>query len=265
MTDRLWNKTETYKCTRLVSRKKQHRKIQIVSATMMPVQAILRGFYTTTVVNIITWNKAYAIFPDCTFLKRKTYMLKPLDDWLGSQLSKYSKRGWPTLETQWIEDQRFSNSLQDRAQRRAGDSKTWIIALDTDGVEMPTTPDSVIEYSCFSIVKESTQGSQSNFDERSYYHINAALFSACVIPYKYTYAGYEDFWANHLGSRLDNLTKIELMKLSLDERPDAFRNPRGNITYREHDAEINKPSTWVYYDDQVLQWYKYWEDNCKRQ
>jgi hypothetical protein len=93
---------------------------------MLPVQAILRGFYTTAVVNIITWNKAYAIFPDCTFLERKTYMLKPLDDFFGSQLVKYSNRGWTTLETQWVEDKKPWHSLQDRIQRRVGDSKTWV-------------------------------------------------------------------------------------------------------------------------------------------
>lgn len=34
------------------------------------------GFYTTAVVNIMSWNMAYSMFPDVTFLEpRKTFRL----------------------------------------------------------------------------------------------------------------------------------------------------------------------------------------------
>ncbi|TVY86545.1 hypothetical protein LAWI1_G008802, partial [Lachnellula willkommii] len=149
LTDTLGNQTTTYIRSSRDGIPEKQTKIQIVATRGIPIQAILRGFYTTAVVNIITWNKAYSVFPDCTFLERKTYMLQPLDDWFGAQLVKYSSRGWMTLETQWEEDKKPSHSLQDSTQRRVGDSHTWTIALNTDGVETSLTPDYVIEYACF--------------------------------------------------------------------------------------------------------------------
>lgn len=230
---------------------------------MLPVQAILRGFYTTAVINIITWNKAYAIFPDCTFLERKTYMLKPLDDFFGTQLVKYSGRGWTTLETQWEEDKKPWHSLQPHT-RRVGDSKTWKITLDTTAIRNPQTPDSVIEYSRFGIFKSRSQPGTPIFENREFYTINAAVFEACVLRYQYTYSPADDFWLFHIGSRLDSLTKIEIMKLEPEKRPAAFRPPHGDVTFFQHNGSFNKPPTWVYYDGFIPRWYRYWEEKGRK-
>jgi hypothetical protein len=138
------------------------------------------------------------------------------------------------------------------------------IGLDTNGVSTPVTPDSVIEYACFGINKHRLQHNGPNQEDRDFYSINAAVFSACVLRYEYTYSDADEFWLYHIGSRLDSLTKVEIMKLPPDDRPAAFRPPQGDVIYHLHNHDINKPSTWVYYDDYIPQWYKYWEDHIKK-
>lgn len=49
--------------------------------------------YTTVVVNVISWNKAYALSPRLSFIHRETYMLKPLNDYIGRAVAKYGNRG----------------------------------------------------------------------------------------------------------------------------------------------------------------------------
>lgn len=71
-------------------------KIQIVSTRHAPIAAILGEFYATAVVNIISWNLAYSMFPDIIFLEpRTTYRLKQPSDTFDAHFAKYAKRGWP--------------------------------------------------------------------------------------------------------------------------------------------------------------------------
>lgn len=105
---------------------------------------ILTSFYTTAVVNIISWDCAYSIFPDVTFLKKKTYQLKPLSNYYGFLLTKYHRRGWVCLQVPRNDDGKWTSSLQTYASRRVGDSKCWKMKLDTTDVE-PGPPSSVLE------------------------------------------------------------------------------------------------------------------------
>jgi hypothetical protein len=118
-------------------------KIQIVSTRSTPVQAILHGFYTTAVVNFLSWNKAYSIFPDITFLHpRTTYPLKRIDRSYPPLLAKYEIRGWT-----------MSDPIPE----------TRKIALNTTGVGTPRVPDFVLESSCFQL-----RSSQENYRYLSY-------------------------------------------------------------------------------------------------
>lgn len=190
-------------------------------------------------------------------------MLQPLDDWFGAQLVKYSSRGWMTLETQWEEDKKPTHSLQG-TQRRVGDSHTWTIALNTDGVETSLTPDYVIEYACFSI--ENTELRQipiTNAQRGPWYNICAVDFESCVLNYRYTYAQSTEnsFWIQ-MGARLDNLTKIEILKMPVDKQP-AFFFPAHGMglkfgEYHKNNYEFETTSSWVFYDDQIPKWHETW-------
>lgn len=74
------------------------------------METILNGFYTAEVMNFISWNTVYSIFPNTTFNERKIYSLRPLDDYFGPPVAKHSRRGWATrlttLELVWEEDRK---------------------------------------------------------------------------------------------------------------------------------------------------------------
>ena len=92
-----------------------------------PLYAILNGFYTTLVVNVISWNKAYAIYPKPSFIYHKTYLLTKISDYFGKLLMKYNKRGWKSQDLLWPEDEVSHSSMLD--DRRVGDRHTWSVNL----------------------------------------------------------------------------------------------------------------------------------------
>ncbi|THY05026.1 hypothetical protein D6D03_03334 [Aureobasidium pullulans] len=68
----------------------------------LPLHSILTDCaFSTAHVNIITWNKAYCMFPNVTFIDRRMYFLHNPDEALGQILSKYSAHGWRTSE--WVD------------------------------------------------------------------------------------------------------------------------------------------------------------------
>ena len=69
------------------------KKIQIVTSQTVPLHCIL-GFHSTTVMNFITWNKAYSLYPWTTFALRIGVVTKNTTDPVIRCLEKYSERGW---------------------------------------------------------------------------------------------------------------------------------------------------------------------------
>jgi len=126
-----------------------------MSSASLPIWSILVGFHSTVVVNVISWNKAYSICPDATFLERETFVLQPLIDGSEKAIAKYAERGWRN----WIspEDQRADGKELPRSLapkpsgqfRRLGDTKTWTVKLDIRGVDTPIEPRLLLEHACF--------------------------------------------------------------------------------------------------------------------
>lgn len=67
-----------------------------MSCDESPAITILSGFYTSATMNIISWNKAYSLFPKATF-SYKTYPLHPLDEYHNALHQKYIQQGWQLL------------------------------------------------------------------------------------------------------------------------------------------------------------------------
>ena len=107
-------------------------EVQIISTKGSPLPSIL-DFYTTAVCNIITWNKAYALFPYETFIEHKTLLLKQTDSWTESLLLKYERRGWKVK--MW--DELTELEKWDNLKRSVGDQHTWQMDLDTRSLEQP--------------------------------------------------------------------------------------------------------------------------------
>jgi len=58
-----------------------------------PSIKLLEGYYMTDLVNFITCNGAYSMFPHATFVEKRTYVTNPMDNHFGTMLTKYANRG----------------------------------------------------------------------------------------------------------------------------------------------------------------------------
>jgi hypothetical protein len=170
------------------------------------------------VVNIITWNKAYSIFPDYTFLEHETFMLQSLNDSNWKGLLKYGDRRWKNRTS--AEDERPAGKILPQSLepkpfdhfRRVGDSKTWMVELDIEVVGRPSTPDFVLEHAYFA-----TENATYDIGRRRRriqpspsFYVNALEYTNSVLQYNYTqddsHQRHEDFWHDIKG-KLDQLTK----------------------------------------------------------
>jgi hypothetical protein len=136
---------DTYRFQRV--RGGQKREIQIMAAVHTPMQCILefhcsksinglQGFLLTPVakaciMNFITYEGAYSLYPWTTFEARRNLAL--IDD-SHLDIAKYAERGWRTVSSLlpniatdfFVGVPRFSN-----------DGSTWRVPLNTEGVQPP--------------------------------------------------------------------------------------------------------------------------------
>jgi len=95
-----------------------------------PVQSILDGFYGTVIMNVITWNYAYCLFPHTTFVERGMRILEWTDGPPERMaIAKYEHRGWPVLN--WCPEAEGVEPDEYEKERRVGDSMSWVIPLDS--------------------------------------------------------------------------------------------------------------------------------------
>ena len=233
-------------------------KVQLVVTEEMPILDILQGFYTTAVINVISWNKAYAIFARSTFLDFKTYSLKPLDPFFIESLRKYHRRGWQWEETLRRQDYSSTSSLQPL--RRIGDKHTWIIHLPTQGVKKAYQPDLVLEHSHFGIVcRRSSTGPSGPM---AHHLISAANFGHISLEHRFVTNGRGDF-SSFLAPRLDSPARMGILQAEPEERPDWAQN----ITEMINDIHLYTsrgvkafvpPKHWRTFDNEIPRWYKQW-------
>ncbi|KAF9553217.1 hypothetical protein CPC08DRAFT_822453 [Agrocybe pediades] len=117
-------------------KKNPHRKIQGITCHRAPLQKVLH-FHSTCVMNVITHDRAYAVFPRATFDEHKTMINLPASARRGSHrareelaLEKYKQRGWEIISSispTEFQDPKFMFS---HGTRRLGDSKCWTIPLN---------------------------------------------------------------------------------------------------------------------------------------
>ncbi|KAI1143205.1 hypothetical protein F5Y05DRAFT_420937 [Hypoxylon sp. FL0543] len=228
-------------------------KIQLTVTHCIPLLAILRTYYTTALINFISWNKAYSLFPRATFIYHETMPLKPVNEHYGRLHSKYSKRGW-RMRTQPITYDVFpgrQSPFGRKANRRVGDKDTRIIRLDTTFVERPSRPDFVLEYSGFQ------NAVRKNLASR----ISAELFKSPSLRYQYVYPASGPssiFWAE-ISKFLSRNTYGQLAKMS----PEDLVNAVGGLSPQDacpYALEFKHPEGWDYYDDLVPELYDHMED-----
>ncbi|MCJ1392446.1 hypothetical protein MMC18_005313 [Xylographa bjoerkii] len=227
-------------------------KITLHCSHDIPLQEILETTYTTSLMNIISWNKAYSIFPLPTHIQHKTYLLTNLDDHFGALLSEQSRRGWDVQDVLWQEEESPFHPVQ--FERFIGDELTWIIPFDVDDMEQSKTPDQVLEYSQFGLDKVIHLVQHQEFYN---YRISTIIFEACTMRYRYTHSGFnESFWNDFVSDRMDRLTRLQLYLMEPKHRPlHAFDDPDFGV----HEGSFAKPPDWKYYDDKIPEWYEVWK------
>ncbi|KAK7887474.1 hypothetical protein LTR67_009894 [Exophiala xenobiotica] len=253
-------------------------KIQLIVTKNIPIQAILTNFYTTAVVNIVTWNKAYSLFPKETLLEKKTYMLKPMDDYFETLLRKYARRGWDLEEIVRREDHTPSSSIQ--PVRRLGDRFTWAVRLPMESLEQSKRPDFVLEHSTFALEKPllSWLGRQG-------YFLRADPFEHIALEHRFVVArspqpldGASNYpkWTEFLADRLHQRAEYGLLAIEPDERPEWYtlpQRPRNSEVKRFFiDLLLNnfalirnfkRPPSWRTCDEDVPKWYQQWASGWK--
>ncbi|KAL9583902.1 MAG: hypothetical protein Q9212_002430 [Teloschistes hypoglaucus] len=218
------------------------------------------GAEDTLVMNILTWDKAYALFPNSTFFTRKGVVLKKRDDVLQRFADKYEGRDYRLTEMERYDKRR--NTAEIAEIRRPGDRLTWSIPFDTAGIGPPKTPTFVLEHSAFGFERRASPPR-----ECCTYAIIASPFESCVLRYQFTRPRHVDsndaatFFAK-MQAKLDDLTVQELGRLPVDLRPPSdtlMRQERADLgRFREElfDNDIPRLSC---HDDQIPQWYADWE------
>ena len=94
----------------------------------------------TAALNIITWNKAYSIFPRETFIDYEMLLLVWPDDWIKSLLTRYEERGWRLKILGEEEAEATTYDL-----RSIADDHTWKMAFDTTDIRQAPLPDHTFE------------------------------------------------------------------------------------------------------------------------
>ncbi|PPR07586.1 hypothetical protein CVT24_006949 [Panaeolus cyanescens] len=103
-------------------------KIQLVLTPSSPVEVILQ-FHSTIVMNFITCNHAYSLFPRATFDERRALINRYPSGVDQQCIDKYIDRGWSMEDTANQADFAFRNALFAEGPRYIGDKKTWKLPL----------------------------------------------------------------------------------------------------------------------------------------
>ncbi|KAH7180276.1 hypothetical protein DER46DRAFT_693395 [Fusarium sp. MPI-SDFR-AT-0072] len=293
------SEVETIPRRRIYSRlSRPNIQIRVTRTTGLPIETILTSSSTTAIVNVITWNKAYCIFPHQTLIKHEFYPLRPLDDDFGSELSELSLHGWTTRDIIWPDHvrQKFQNFLP---VRRVGDSSSLVIALDTNSVVTQAVPDYVIEFSQFEISGDGllshtgvtgfghnqlgqnhlrqnqfgqaqfgqAQFGQAQFGQTqfqntaprwSFLQTKAKELSSPALYHCYITASSE--WRDFVSQRVRRWAWLEVYKVEQRDRPVQPLASVPMVSEVSIPQGFEFPQSWDYADDQIPIWYRQWED-----
>ncbi|KAF2872833.1 hypothetical protein BDV95DRAFT_357815 [Massariosphaeria phaeospora] len=113
--------------------------VALVTLPIAPLQYVLRAQEWTMFAAFASWNKAYALFPYTTYRTRMRVRMSPIG--VGDE-RPLQLDGWKTEDAsydKWSLDETLTGD------RAVGGAGTWIIPLETDGVEACDMPDARIE------------------------------------------------------------------------------------------------------------------------
>jgi hypothetical protein len=243
------------------------KRIIVVETLSTPVLKLTgQACSLTCIVNFISWNKAYSVFPYHTWVENKAFALTHIktviaapsidfQTWntmgydIGSLTAADQFPNFPLLTSQ--------SSLQ--GERRIGDSKSWMIPLNTDGVTASPFPAHLIDYASFEvIIVQSSIHGPGNWSQ-----VKAQVVKDLSLKHEYIFAD-----ASHERRRLQDRTLLQIHLLPAAQRPAGFNQiyvpnpapnpaggtPVGNVLNLAVLNGFVPPQTgWKYYDDDMLE------------
>ena len=88
------------------------------------------------VLNVISWDRAYSLYPRCTFEHRKAIIFRHSSHKFGEVLQKYSDRGFEFTTTRANTHLSHDPAIASQS-RWIGDKHSWVFELPTEGVTLP--------------------------------------------------------------------------------------------------------------------------------
>ncbi|EWC46082.1 hypothetical protein DRE_04656 [Drechslerella stenobrocha 248] len=109
------------------------RRIQLIAPRTTTLTAIMGDYYATHIFNFFTWDRAYSLFPYHTFQRRRAFYTNALTRKSVAAVNKYIDRGYSFQE--YGEFHECVRNCPLRPHRCIGDKYTWVVPLDTEGVD----------------------------------------------------------------------------------------------------------------------------------
>ncbi|KAJ7232167.1 hypothetical protein B0H12DRAFT_202573 [Mycena haematopus] len=107
---------------------KGNKKIQIIIPVATSPLEIIISFHSTCVMNFITHNKAFSLYPWSTFVTKEALAVQSEGALAGREAGreKYKDRGWKMVEYPSLSS---NSELGVRMNRSVSDRFTWVISL----------------------------------------------------------------------------------------------------------------------------------------
>lgn len=268
-------------------------KVQVITFEDETVLGILTTFWCTTVTNLMSWNKIYAIYPQQTFIERSLRLtnptsslnktranVQPIDEQNGPGYmelrDKYENRGWSFALVSKPEQIAYLKSPFSST-RMLADTKTWQLKLDTADVEASPTPDCVLEASSWSFVHSHdsylSQWERVGDIQHGFPTVEVKAFSykhPCL-QYPYIFAGSirdKESWTERCTQVLDSKMAAQTEQLTPKYRTEILRwllqrDYKGRPTWRcmPEFMDPNKAAEWSlpsfeFFDNDLLEMFK---------
>jgi len=234
-------------------------EINIVETETTPVfEALLPS--STSLSNLVTWNRAYSVFPHETFIEKRAYLLRhptkmTTSEWVDTESLDLDM--FP-LKRQDALDVKERNTLL--SQRCVGDSSRWVIALNTSELHsIPPHPDYLVESATFRLNKRYGGMDSVRRGCFNHYELDVSIVRALSLKHQYILpCGI----ATELNLFFRNLTIVSLHRLPTAQQPQRL----GQIFTGRH-LNLQSPeialidgfvppegSNWKYHDDEMIRY-----------
>lgn len=256
--------------------------ITLFCVNTMPIYELLSNCAVTASLYFITWNKAYALFPYKIPVKSECYLLQPMDNPILSWLRFFQSIGLTINTFSWVQHRttlrtevdgdtmellslgQAEHDVRELARyRRIGDKHTWMVNMDTRGLQVPDTPDAVLESTTFRLVIQSDGEEDSEKVSRYSISCDDSLKHSVL---KYRYVTINDFDEHQdrkesyysarlsaLWDRLNETTQLQLSPIPKKDRPAQYIAVLNNTWLAsEIKGGFELPSTSKFYDDEVI-------------